>query len=249
MTISYGHANGWNTEHRRPFASAKSALRPIPAPTAQPIAVLIEPRQILRDCLANAVRSACGHDVIALGSVEEWLRISDQTRAAVILLSGLGRGKQDLDQQVRRLAQAESRVPTVILAEAEDLGEVVPGLMNEVEGFVASDMSLSIAAEAMRLVRAGGVFVPAECMKPGRGPADGQKSHNPLQQIFTARQIDIIEAVRQGKANKTIAFELSLQESTVKVHIRNIMKKLRARNRTEVAFIVSNIEAESAFKT
>jgi DNA-binding NarL/FixJ family response regulator len=39
-----------------------------------------------------------------------------------------------------------------------------------------------------------------------------------------------------GKANKIIAYEMELCESTVKVHIRNIMKKLHASNRTEVAF-------------
>ncbi|MGZ9174567.1 MAG: response regulator transcription factor, partial [Candidatus Binatia bacterium] len=42
-------------------------------------------------------------------------------------------------------------------------------------------------------------------------------------------------AVRQGKANKVIAHELNISESTVKVHLHNIMKKLRVKNRTEVA--------------
>ena len=52
---------------------------------------------------------------------------------------------------------------------------------------------------------------------------------------LTARQIAVGEAIRQGKANKQIAYELDMRESTVKVHIRNIMKKLNAKNRTEVA--------------
>ncbi len=54
--------------------------------------------------------------------------------------------------------------------------------------------------------------------------------------MFTARQAAVIEALRRGKANKIIAYELSMCESTVKVHIRNIMKKLNATNRTEVAY-------------
>ena len=58
---------------------------------------------------------------------------------------------------------------------------------------------------------------------------------------LTARQAAVVEALRRGKANKAIAYELSMQESTVKVHVRNIMKKLRARNRTEVAFIVNRL--------
>ena len=51
-----------------------------------------------------------------------------------------------------------------------------------------------------------------------------------------ARQEEVVKALRRGKANKIIAHELNLRESTVKVHIRNIMKKLRATNRTEVAY-------------
>lgn len=53
--------------------------------------------------------------------------------------------------------------------------------------------------------------------------------------MLTATQMAVGEAIRQGKANKQIAYELDIGESTVKVHIRNIMKKLNAKNRTEVA--------------
>jgi DNA-binding NarL/FixJ family response regulator len=55
---------------------------------------------------------------------------------------------------------------------------------------------------------------------------------------LTSRQLAVLESVRRGKANKVIAYELNMCESTVKVHLRNIMKKLRARNRTEAAFMI-----------
>ncbi|WP_136625483.1 response regulator transcription factor, partial [Mesorhizobium norvegicum] len=54
--------------------------------------------------------------------------------------------------------------------------------------------------------------------------------------MFTIREAAVVEALKKGKANKIIAYELNLCESTVKVHIRNIMKKLKATNRTEVAY-------------
>lgn len=58
---------------------------------------------------------------------------------------------------------------------------------------------------------------------------------------FTARQSAVAEGLRRGKANKIIAYELNLCESTVKVHIRNIMKKLGATNRTEVAYKIGDM--------
>ena len=50
-----------------------------------------------------------------------------------------------------------------------------------------------------------------------------------------------MEALRRGKANKIIAYELNLRESTVKVHVRNIMKKVKATNRTEVVFKLNDL--------
>ena len=61
-----------------------------------------------------------------------------------------------------------------------------------------------------------------------------------MQGEFTAKQVSVIEGIRRGKANKTIAYELNMCESTVKVHIRNIMKKLNVRNRTELALKASS---------
>ena len=61
-------------------------------------------------------------------------------------------------------------------------------------------------------------------------------STRPLSGMFTMREAGVVEALRQGKPNKIIAYELNLCESTVKVHIRNIMKKLKATNRTEIAY-------------
>ena len=51
----------------------------------------------------------------------------------------------------------------------------------------------------------------------------------------------VIRALQQGKSNKVIAYELNMCESTVKVHVRNIMKKLHATNRTEVAYLATRL--------
>ena len=65
--------------------------------------------------------------------------------------------------------------------------------------------------------------------------------------MFTRRQVAVIDALRKGKANKIIAYELNMCESTVKVHVRNIMKKLNAKNRTEVAYLASGLLHEQGY--
>ena len=66
----------------------------------------------------------------------------------------------------------------------------------------------------------------------GRGATDERAS---LRHDLTARERDVLHSLRSGHQNKIIAYELGISESTVKVHLRNIMKKLNASNRTQVA--------------
>ena len=47
--------------------------------------------------------------------------------------------------------------------------------------------------------------------------------------------------MRKGKANKIIAYELDMRESTVKIHVRNLMRKLKATNRTELAYLARDL--------
>ena len=58
---------------------------------------------------------------------------------------------------------------------------------------------------------------------------------------LTQRQAAVAEALRHGKSNKIIAYELNMCENTVKVHIRSILKKLHATNRTEAAFRLNSV--------
>ena len=54
---------------------------------------------------------------------------------------------------------------------------------------------------------------------------------------LTPRECDVLNLLREGKPNKIIAAALDLKETTVKIHVRHIMKKLKATNRTEAALM------------
>lgn len=60
---------------------------------------------------------------------------------------------------------------------------------------------------------------------------------------MSPRQRDVFSHLRQGKANKVIAYELGVSESTVKVHIRNIMRKIGATNRTQAVYKAQALES------
>jgi DNA-binding NarL/FixJ family response regulator len=91
------------------------------------------------------------------------------------------------------------------------------------------------------LAVAGGTFIVAGNSFSSSVPVDNTPRQKELSRMFTLRQAEVVQALRKGKANKIIAYELNLRESTVKVHIRNIMKKLKATNRTEVAYKLNDL--------
>jgi len=216
-----------------------SAGEDINSPT---LIVVIEPRIFIRECLTQCLRLVLGCSVTSFPSVDAFLAVSDSLSASVIILSNSDKpAAAAVRRQLFVLKQARNQVPTIILNDLDDPDEVMGALNGGARGYIPTSVPLQVAIEAMRLVKAGGVFVPASSLvsmreKPTKAPDQAAKCGP-----FTTRQAAVVEALCRGKANKVIAYELDMRESTVKVHVRNIMKKLKAKNRTEVAFITSNM--------
>jgi DNA-binding NarL/FixJ family response regulator len=208
--------------------------------------VVIDQRVLIRDCLARCLRAVNDdYVVLAFASVAEWQQAaSNHPPASVIMLGTRGRkpAEMEIGRDLSTLSRAEVGVPVVLISDVEDAEHVLMALDYGAKGYIPTSVTLDVAVEAMRLVGVGGMFVPASSLISSRRTmesASSPKSH--CDGVFTARQAAVVEALRRGKANKIIAYELNMRESTVKVHVRNIMKKLQARNRTEVAFLTNGI--------
>ena len=81
-------------------------------------------------------------------------------------------------------------------------------------------------------------MAPPSPPKPD-GAADGGQPRTALSTL-TERQKAVRERLEQGESNKSIARQLGIREGTVKVHVRQIMRKLGAANRTQVAIARAN---------
>ena len=56
-----------------------------------------------------------------------------------------------------------------------------------------------------------------------------------VSQKFSTREIEILDCLTRGEANKFIARRFAIAEATVKVHVKAILRKIRAKNRTQAA--------------
>src|SRR6202030_3276669 len=124
---------------------------------------------------------------------------------------------------------------TVVLADSDEVAEVNRALTHGVRGYIPTSVEWEVAVAALGLISAGGTFVSADALRSTTAKLDdqpeGERQRRSDGRDLTPRELSVIDLVREGKPNKLIARQLDMQESTVKVHVRNILKKLNAANR------------------
>ena len=89
---------------------------------------------------------------------------------------------------------------------------------------------------ALERVRAGGDYVPLALTEVRSAPPSGRTQSSPWREL-TRRQRDVLTLIAEGKSNKLIADALKMSESTVKAHVKQIIKRLNVVNRTQAALL------------
>jgi len=228
------------------IAASVEPATPAPSDGGATLISVIDPRTLGRDVLTRALQAADsrfrGH---AYAHVDEWLQDDPISRQTSAILLGIGATSADdlgLVKDLQFLAQEFPHIPTIVIGEIEASSHVAKILGYGARGYIPTSVSLTVAIGAICLAQAGGLFAPASSlMLSHQAPRETAQATGSGNHMLTERQTAVADALSQGKANKIIAYELNLCESTVKVHVRSIMKKLQARNRTEVAFKLHNL--------
>lgn len=220
-----------------------------PEPRNQPLHVaIIDDRALMRDCLGKGLIASDSHlELTYFPDVQsfEATAADQRPKIRVFLLCVLWSktNSEALMSMISRLKAAEPAGDVIAVADIDDIDDVLKAIEHGLRGYIPTSDRLAVAVRAIQLVAAGGVYVPPSLLvRSGRLIKEMTQAPKqpPVEDGFTSRQLSVIEALRRGKANKVIAYELNMCESTVKVHIRNVMKKVKARNRTELAYIFNN---------
>jgi DNA-binding NarL/FixJ family response regulator len=198
---------------------------------------LVDPRALTRDCLSHCLQALGFPNLIALAEAEGEI-ISPTPPDLLLVNTG---GNLLSDPAVRRtIHTARQRFPAsplIILADDDNPDDVREMIGLGVRGYIHTSLDLSVAAAALRLVLAGGTFIPV--MRRG---ASGLASREPVRDSdhradaqLTPREIEVLRHLEQGKTNREIAHELKMRESTVKSHVRQMKHKTQLRSRVELA--------------
>jgi len=200
---------------------------------------IVDQSRLRRDCLK-----------LALGQQPRRWRVSDVPMAAdlvrllrhgeafaVILLGASTCGQIDL-VDLAVLAAAAPRTPILVAADCDDPDRARTILRSGARGFLPTSLSLKVLVAALERIRAGGTYVPLALTESAAEDAVRAASQ-PLWQQLTRRQRDVLALISEGKSNKLIADALTMSESTVKAHVKQIIKRLHVANRTQAALLAT----------
>ncbi|MGO9391099.1 LuxR C-terminal-related transcriptional regulator [Rhodoblastus sp.] len=198
-------------------------------------AVLIVERNIFfRECLQKSMGGYSLSRIDTCSSLSELTKVQTEQRASLVVLSVVSLTEEEAEAEIALLSDLDPSMRSIVLAKTDDLNDALTALRQGANGYISMGAGFDIFVQALRFVAAGGTYVPPECLLAAKKAQQASSEHASVSGI-TTREMEVIQAVRQGKANKVIAYELNISEGTVKVHLRQIMKKLHATNRTDVA--------------
>ncbi len=171
------------------------------------------------------------------GTLLEAIEIADRNSDIDLALLDLGlpgiHGMEALSEFRRRF----ETVPVVVLSGLADRHTVVEALERGAAGFIAKSMSPELLRRAVQVALGGGICLPpmpdvgaAQSLATVAAPVEPWPRR--LCELgLTARQVEVVRLIVQGKPNKLIARELGVAESTVKAHVRPILKALNVTSR------------------
>jgi DNA-binding NarL/FixJ family response regulator len=96
-------------------------------------------------------------------------------------------------------------------------------------GFLLKDTLRSELTNSIRLIHAGGRRIPLDVAQ--------QIAEHLAEDALSQRELEVLRGVARGRSNKIIASELAISEHTVKNHVKNILSKLSADDRTHAVTI------------
>jgi DNA-binding NarL/FixJ family response regulator len=133
-------------------------------------------------------------------------------------------------------------LPVVILSATQAPEKMRKALDLGAAGFITKSATAEVMLSALRLVLAGGIYVPPDMLTvvgadAADPPAAPRTPAAAAEALLTLRQREVLARLGEGKSNKQIARELELSENTVKIHVAAILRALGVDNRTQAAVI------------
>jgi DNA-binding NarL/FixJ family response regulator len=223
---------------------------------AGPSVLIIDALELRRAGVASLLKPWADSSGTTIVAIAPPATLSDLPpfKMIVLVIGALRVGDPEPRAWISSLLSAHAGVPLVLVSDREEAKEVLAAFAAGVSAFIPTSITPTVAMQAFTFVMSGGTFFPpAAFMRAvaAKRSLERESSNSPTIlagtsvpcSVLTVRQLEVLEHLRQGASNKSIGRQLKMRESTVKVHIRQIMRKLGAANRTQAALCAVNLDA------
>jgi DNA-binding NarL/FixJ family response regulator len=224
-----------DADNNEAHQSQRAATGNFPERDGHNTIAVVDEHSFTRECITKSLRERCTLlNIATFSACDECLR-GPHIYDLILYHSHESVARTNNPQITINIKKLLQIAPVIVLCDVDCFESVSAAFESGARGYIPTvSTEVELAVEIIRLVKAGGTFVPPTILR-ARAMCGERVTCGAITTQFTPRQIAVLECVKRGKTNKIIAHELKMSESTVKVHIHNIMKRLKATNRTEVA--------------
>ena len=191
--------------------------------------VCVDDHPLMREGIAAVVNAMPDMELVGeaadgVEAVERFLAL----RPDVVLMD-LQMPRMTGVEAITAIRREDPRARIVVLTTYKGDAQARAALQAGASGYLLKSMVMAELAEAIRTVHAGRKRIPPEVAV--------QLAEHASDDALSLREIEVLRLVARGSPNKLVAVRLSITEETVKVHMKHIMDKLGANDRTHAVTI------------
>jgi len=219
--------------------------------------LLVEPNTLLREGLRRILAETAYNPVSLAASFDEAFSAFDGAPGPFLLIMDGARDHEEACNQIQQLKVQYPSARVLVLVDRYDLKQIITAFQAGADAYLVKSVSCEVLVKTLDLVMLGEVVFPsvvlellrehvlrsdaeAETQGPGKAsPAQFQSKG------LSVRETVILRCLMDGDSNKLIARKFDITEATVKVHVKAILRKIHAKNRTQAAiWAASHLPAE-----
>jgi DNA-binding NarL/FixJ family response regulator len=197
--------------------------------------VLADDHALFRDGVSSLLQ-AWGHEVVGhAADGREAVNLVTRLEPDLVLMDVRMPGMSGVEA-TQAIAAIRPEMPIVMLTVSEDEEDLFAAIRAGARGYLLKDLEAAqLHAMIDAVARGEAAITPATAARIIRHLSTMSGADGSARDALTTRELEVLRLVTDGRRNKEIAAELGISENTAKYHLRNILEKLHAESRTEVA--------------
>lgn len=198
--------------------------------------VVIDDHPLFRKAVLQLVRMTLEFNVVGEASTgEEGLALIQKLQPDMVLLDLNMKGMGGIEV-LKIIKSWETEIRVVMLTVSDSADDLVAALRAGADGYLLKEMEPEDLLEKLKQAAAGQVILTERLTRLlAHALRADNHSRRPDEAGLTDQEQRILNLIAQGMSNKVIARELGIADSTVKVHVKHVLRKLNLRSRVEAA--------------